>query len=306
MPGPEPLKAMVFNIERCSGEDGPGIRTVAFLKGCGLRCQWCANPESQNGKPEILHKGTACADCGRCREHCPKSLIRRTPDGWIAGDGRECSLCRSCVDACYYGARVLLGEEYTVEELWRETAKDIAYYRQSGGGVTFSGGEPLLQADFVAEFGRRCRESGITLWIETCGQVPGSELAKAAAVADGIYYDFKHVDPERHRELTGVDNLLIVDNLRWLNANYQGMLSVRYPYVPGKNDSAEAVEGFVAFAAELKNAREICFLPYHRLGLDKYRGLGRKYALAGTEPLNKGDLAHLLRHQKRLAIPIRI
>ena len=303
---PGPLAARIFNIERSSGEDGPGIRTVVFLKGCGLRCQWCANPESQSGKAEILHKAAVCAGCGRCRAHCPKGLIRSRPGGGFVAAGRECSLCLACVDACYYGARVLLGEEYTIEALWREAARDIDYYRRSGGGVTFSGGEPLLYADFIAEFGRRCREAGITLWIETCGHARPEAVEKAAAAADGIYYDFKHIDPERHRELTGAGNRLIIDNLRWLDANYKGALSVRYPYIPGKNDSPEAIEGFIDFAAGLKNARELCFLPYHRLGQAKYQGLGRSYALAGVEPLKSGDLAHLLRYQGRLVAPIRI
>lgn len=295
----------VFNIERFSSEDGPGIRTVVFLKGCSLRCVWCANPESQARRHEILHKPAACADCGRCLALCPEGAIRRFGDGYIA-DAEKCRLCQTCVDGCYAGAREKIGEEYDVDRLLAEVMRDAPYFRTSGGGVTFSGGEPLLQADFVAECATRLKAEGINILIETCGNTPTETFKKVGNIVDFLYYDFKHIDSTRHRVLTGTGNETIVQNLRWLNTNFNGFLAVRYPYIPGKNDASKDIEGFIDFVAELDRVRELWFLPYHRLGRLKYHGLGLAYEMDGTDPLRVQDIQFLRKYEKKLSIPIRV
>ncbi|MDR1612972.1 MAG: glycyl-radical enzyme activating protein [Planctomycetota bacterium] len=298
--------ATVFNIERFSSEDGPGIRTVVFLKGCPLRCKWCANPESQSRKPQILGKPFVCVGCARCANICPqKGITRREGMGFVT-DAKVCTLCGTCVDGCYIGARLVMGEEYTAAALHREIVKDAAYYLHSGGGVTFSGGEPLLHDDFIVEYSDYAREGNFGMLVETCGQVPLASVRKASAVADGVFFDFKHIDPGRHRELTGADNRQILENLEWLDGNYSGFLSVRYPYIPGMNDDPEAIGGFIDFVAKLGNVREVWFLPYHRLGLSKYRGLGREYEMGDAKPLKMSDIEFLKDYQDRLSIPIRI
>lgn len=298
--------ATVFNIECFSTEDGPGIRTVVFLKGCSLRCRWCANPESQSRTPQILNKPVICVGCGRCARICPQQGIARRDGMGFITDASACILCGACVDGCYAGARVVMGEEFTVDALDREIMKDAEYFRRSGGGVTFSGGEPLLYGDFIVEYAGLVREKRFGILVETCGQAPLASVKSTSAVVDSIFYDFKHIDPERHRELTGADNGQIIENLRWLDDNYSGFLSVRYPYIPGLNDDVRAVEAFIDFVGELKNVREVWFLPYHRLGLSKYQGLGLEYAMGDTSPLRMSDIEFLKKYQDRLSIPIRI
>lgn len=298
--------ATVFNIERFSTEDGPGIRTVVFLKGCSLRCKWCANPESQSRRPQILNKPAVCVGCKRCVAICPQRGIAQKDGMGFVTDFAACTLCNACVDGCYVGARTLMGEEYAVDALYREILKDVAYFHRSGGGVTFSGGEPLLYADFIADFAVSAHDGNFGVLIETCGQAPRQAFQKIAPVADSVFFDFKHIDSTRHKELTGTDNTLILENLSWLDANYEGFLSVRYPYIPGMNDDAAAVEGFIDYIARLKRVREIWFLPYHRLGLSKYQGLGLEYAMGDTSPLKMSDIDFLKQYQDRLSIPIRM
>ena len=297
--------ATVFNIERSSTEDGPGIRTVVFLKGCPLRCKWCANPESQSRKPQILWKPVICVGCARCVDICPQAGITRQRGGGFVSDEKACTMCGTCVDGCYIGARMAMGEEYTVEALHREVMKDADYYLRSGGGVTFSGGEPLLYDDFIVDYSYYARDGNFRVLVETCGQAPLASIKKASAIVDAIFFDFKHIDPGRHRELTGADNRQILENLEWLDGNYSGFLSVRYPCIPGMNDDPEAIEGFIDFVAKLQNVQEVWFLPYHRLGLAKYQGLGREYEMADTKPMKMSDIEFLKDYQGRLSIPIR-
>lgn len=288
------LKGTVFNIERGSSEDGPGIRTVVFLKGCGLRCKWCANPESQFAAPEILHIGNVCVNCGECVKICPRGAISyREGYGYIT-DRQKCDLCLSCVRHCYINARKLQGTMYTPETLTKELLKDRDFFIRSGGGVTFSGGEPLLQADFLCAAAELLHQHGIPTLVETCGFVPPENLRKAAKLTDAFFYDFKHVDPEMHRALTGQDNCQILENLSWLMQNYPGSISVRYPYIPGCNDSEEAIRGFLDYMARQERQTEIVFLPYHRLGLPKYTGLGRDYEMGNGKSLKREALEHIL------------
>lgn len=282
----------VFNIERFATEDGPGIRTVVFLKGCSLRCRWCANPESQSFRPEVLVKGNACIGCGRCAALCRKGAVGLKEGFGFVTDPAKCSLCGSCTENCYTDARELLGTDMSPEELTEILLRDEEYYRMSGGGVTFSGGEPCWYSGGIVGAAELLKARGIHILVETCGHVTPEKLQAVSRVADAIYYDIKQVDSRRHQELTGAGNELILENLRWLREHFAGALSIRYPYIPGCNDSDEDIQGFFRLLTEL-GLKDAVFLPYHRLGTDKYKGLGRIYEMGDMASLRTADLAFL-------------
>lgn len=299
-------KARIFNIERCSTEDGPGIRTTVFLKGCLLRCKWCANPESQQFKSEILLKTVKCIGCGHCQQVCPHQAIVLHPDYGMISDSSKCKLCKKCLDACYVDARVIQGEEYTVDELMQILEKDALYYERSGGGITFSGGEPLLYASFIRECAKKIHSKGWTVLIETCGHVSQRNIEEIVNDVDIIYCDYKHYCSEEHEKLTGRDNKTIISNIKWLDENYGGKLYLRYPYIPGCNDNLYAIEQFLEFSESLKTVGEVIFLPYHRLGLDKYQGLGRDYAMGDMPSLKIRDLDFLKEYESKYNLKIKV
>ncbi|MEA4854491.1 MAG: glycyl-radical enzyme activating protein [Christensenella sp.] len=299
-------KARVFNIERCSTEDGPGIRTTVFLKGCPLRCKWCANPESQLYTKEVLFKAVQCIGCGKCVEVCPQNAIRNITGLGFITDTEKCSLCGKCIDTCVVNARIMQGEDLSTEELMSILERDEAYYIASGGGITFSGGEPLEYADFIAEAAEAIHKKNWTVLIETCGQVSLEKIKKASEFSDIIYCDLKHINSDRHTSLTGKDNDVILRNIVWLNENFRGKLHIRYPYIPSLNDGEKEIKEFLQFISKLKNVRDVTFLPYHRLGLPKYQGLGRKYEMDGIQPLKVSDLYFLKDYQNLYNIKISI
>jgi len=300
------MTGRVFNIERFGTEDGPGIRTVVFLKGCALRCRWCSNPESQLFEKQVLFKANACINCSRCVNLCPRKAIEFIPEyGYITAKP-ECDHCGLCVENCYENAREMMGVDYTPDELIEELLKDKEYYEMSGGGITFSGGEPFLQSEFIIECAKKLKELGITVLVETCGHVPGKNIKAAAEWVDYIFFDFKHIDPEKHKELTGADNRLILDNLSWLNDNFKGELAVRYPYIPTCNDAKEEIEGFLDYASNLKRVREVWFLPYHRLGIPKYQGLGYEYKMGDMQSLKFKDIEFLKDYQPKYDFTIKL
>lgn len=299
-------QARVFNIERCATEDGPGIRTVVFLKGCKLRCKWCANPESQSFQKEILFNAVKCIGCGKCQKACPQRAIKYIEGFGMVTDSSKCTLCGLCVEECYADARVLQGEDYTVYELMKILERDESYYQTSGGGITFSGGEPLMYASFIKACAKEIHARGWSVLVETCGEVPLKNIQEAAADIDIIYCDYKHFASEVHRELTGVDNRQIMDNILWLNQNFEGELHLRYPYIPGCNDSSEAIKKFLEFAEQLDKVKEVVFLPYHRLGLPKYQGLGRVYEMGDMKSLKVQDLYFLKKYEQKYNLKISI
>lgn len=296
----------VFNIERFATEDGRGIRTVVFLKGCSLRCRWCANPESQEAGTEILVKTNVCVGCGRCRDLCPENAISFMEGYGYITDQSKCGKCGACVRECYADAREIMGREYTEEALLAEILKDRQYYGMSGGGVTFSGGEPLFYPEMIGAIGEQMHKSGYNTLVETCGHVPQKSFEAINGRVDYLYYDFKQIDPVKHRELTGADNALILSNLEWLCGHYHGVLSVRYPYIPGCNDDEASIDGFFRYIKGLKHVSEIVFLPYHRLGLPKYQGLGRVYEMGDMPSLKKAGLLFLVDRAKRYDLEIKI
>lgn len=299
-------KSMVFNIERYATEDGHGIRTVIFLKGCHLRCRWCANPESQSLEPEILVTTNICTGCGRCETVCRSNAIHDLNGYGYITDMEQCTLCGACIEACYMDARKRMGALYTQEELLEIILRDEQYYRMSGGGVTFSGGEPLLHAKMIQSVAVEMKDRGYTTLVETCGLVSLDQMKVAADAVDYIYFDIKQMDSLKHQELTGADNHRILSNLEWLCRNYEGSISVRYPVIPGCNGNDEEILAFLNYVKGLDNINEVIFLPYHRLGYPKYQGLGRKYEMGDMKSLKKSQLFYLSELAKKAGMKINI
>jgi pyruvate formate lyase activating enzyme len=262
-----PASGVVFNIQRCSLHDGPGIRTTVFLKGCPLRCFWCQNPESQAGGPEVLLDRRKCTLCGACHRACPNGAVRLEGGKPVFHRG-DCRGCGRCVPACPNEARTISGKEMTVEEVLQEVLKDLKFYKKSGGGVTLSGGEPLAQPHFARELFRRCKREGLHTTLDTCGCAPWSSIKRVLEYVDLVLFDIKHPNAAKHAEATGRDNRLILENAKRI-AKLKPM-RVRVPLIPGFNDSAETVGEIVRFAEAELGGPAIDLLPYNRLGEIKY------------------------------------
>ena len=260
----------MFNIQRFCVEDGPGIRTTVFLKGCPLRCLWCHNPESQLPGPQMSYDRERCIKCGACFDACAKHAIAK---GSHFPDPKLCAGCDDCAQACPNGSRQIIGLEIVVGELMDTIVRDRGFYEESGGGVTFSGGEPLAQSSFLLEALRACRRLGIHTAVDTSGYAKRREALAVARLADLVLYDLKHVDDLRHRELTGVSNRPILDNLRAL-ATEPVEVWIRVPLVPGVNDDPVHLELLGGFLASLEKHYPVWLLPYHRLGSHKLGRLG--------------------------------
>ncbi len=283
------MEGTIFNIQRYSIQDGPGMRTTVFVKGCPLKCLWCSNPESQEQEPVISNRYTACKKCGKCVQVCPRSAVELTEEG-VSIDRSKCDGCGSCVDACFYDAMHWTGEVVTVDKVMKTVLRDKMYYETSGGGVTCSGGEILSQPDFVAEIFRRCREEGIHTNADTCGWGTEEAVRKVMAEADLCYYDLKHMDPEKHRTYTGVDNARILRNLE-LTLSLGVKTVIRVPLIPEHNADDENIRALAAYVKGLgEGVDSVCFLPYHSYGENKYRMIGRTYPLEGLRKLTEEEL----------------
>jgi len=277
------ITGCVFNVERFATRDGPGIRTTVFLKGCSLRCLWCSNPESMQPLPQLFFFENLCQRCGQCVPVCPNNATSANPgDGAISIDRSLCTGCGKCVEVCPAKAREISGKIMTVDEVMEEVRKDSLFYQNSGGGVTVSGGEPTLQPEFVRELLRQCQQAAFHTCLDTCGVVQTEVLAGILEYTDLVLFDNKHMDTEKHKEITGADNKLILENLKMIVAQGKPVI-IRLPLVPEHNDSEENIRDLATLMNELGLTR-IDLLPYHSLGKTKYERLGIEYKLADLKP----------------------
>jgi pyruvate formate lyase activating enzyme len=283
------LRGIVFDIMRFSTHDGPGIRTTVFLKGCPLSCAWCHNPESQCARPEVLLRPNLCIACLECVEACPHGAIR-AEEGAPLTDRTRCTVCGACVETCPTDARAVAGREMAVNEVLGEIVKDEAFFEESGGGVTFSGGDPLAQSGFLRTLLEGCRRREIHTAVETAGYAPWAAFERILPYVDFFLFDLKLAVPGLHRKYTGVDNAPILANLRRLAAE-ASQIVVRIPLIPGINDSAAELAAMGEIVTGLPGAVRVHLLPYHRAGAEKYRRLGREYTLNGLEAPSEAQIA---------------
>ena len=270
---------LIFDIKRYAINDGPGIRVTLFFKGCPLACAWCHNPESISSRPQKLFTAAKCIGCGECVKACPNQACSLTAQGIIT-DPQRCQLCAACARICPTRATEVSGRTYALPELLAIIEKERPQFDQSGGGVTLSGGEPLLHPQFVSELLDRCGERSIHRTIDTCGYVAGETLLQVARRTDLFLYDLKLIDAERHRQWTGVDNRLILSNLQALAAT-GARIQMRIPLLPGVNADRDNLDQTAAFIARLEGKKKtVNLLPYHAIATHKHAKLGGHYRAA--------------------------
>ncbi len=268
---------MIFDIQRSSLHDGPGIRTTVFLKGCPLRCAWCHNPESQSRTKEISFRPESCAVCGECVKTCQHGA-HRIVEGVHIYDRSLCEKCGDCVETCLYEALKLAGHEQTVEDVVAVVLRDRLFYDQSGGGLTISGGEPMLQAEFTLALLKAAKAEGIHTCLDTCGVASQRVLEQVLPFVDLFLFDYKATDPQAHKKLTGVSNELILANLDFL-ARQGASIRLRCPLIPGINDSTDHLEGIAALHRRYPGLDGIDLMAYHNIGNAKYERYGLKNPL---------------------------
>lgn len=280
-------EGIVFNIQKYSIHDGPGIRTTVFLKGCPLHCAWCANPESQSSRIQILYDADKCCRCLSCVHTCPMHAIHHE-DNHIYIDETLCNGCLACTKVCPKEALSHEGEKKSVQEVLDVCRQDLPFYEESKGGVTISGGEGMVQKDFCRELVTALKQNHIHTAIETTGCVSADTFHELAPLFDLLLFDIKHYDPDLHRKGTGVTNEQILANLRWAIAHHLNILP-RIPVIPGFNASLEDAAGLAHLISSL-HLTEVQLLPFHQMGEKKYAFLNRDYALTGVKALHPEDL----------------
>jgi pyruvate formate lyase activating enzyme len=278
---------IVFDIQRYSLHDGPGLRTNVFLKGCNLKCRWCSNPESQYAQPEIAFFERICFTCGDCVPLCKPGAIQQMGEK-ITWDRARCSQCFDCAGACTSRAFSVIGKEMTPEEVLAEVRRDMPFY-MDGGGLTLTGGEPALQANFAGAILEQAHQAGIQTAIETCGAVPWENYGKLLPNLDLVLFDFKHIDPEIHQQFTGKTNHRILENLKKIDDQEDIKLIVRIPLIPGFNADAATLKAMAGFLNSLKRVEEVHLLGYHSLGRPKYHALGIPYVYEGLPPMPEAE-----------------
>ncbi len=283
---------IVFDIQRFSIHDGPGIRTTVFLKGCPLSCAWCHNPESWDVKPQLMFNGEKCVGCMACVEACPNNA-HKLEDGKHVVDYSICSGCGACVSRCVYSALKLSGREQSVEEVLAEVCADRKFYENSGGGMTVSGGEPMLQFEFLQTLLSEAKRQGISTCVETSGFAPREKYEAILSDVDLFLIDIKHINRDEHKKYTGVYNDLILKNIEFLHDNGAKIL-IRLPLIPGINDTDEHINGVSALLNRLPGLLGAEILPYHDMGKGKWNQLGKQYELMELKNSDKEQKAKLL------------
>lgn len=283
---------MIAGIERFTIHDGPGIRTLVFMKGCPLRCLWCSSPHTQNVYHELLYDNRLCQNCRCCIAACPSDAIKAHPKDGIIINKDLCNPCDNCSRVCQGEALELVGRQFTPEQLLHEVIKDSHFYFRSQGGITIGGGEPTLQVKFVSQFLELCRKNFIHTAIETCGYVAQKELAEVISNVDLVYLDIKHLDDRQHMKLTGVSNRQILKNAHTIAE--KRLTIIRLPVIPGYNDSLDNIRATAIFAAGLgENLQMVEILPYHRMGIHTYTRMGIDYKLKHVETPNMKELYYI-------------
>jgi len=293
----------IINIQKYSIHDGPGIRTTVFFKGCPLNCWWCHNPESQNPSPEIMFFKERCTGCGSCAKKCPSKAIELL-EAYPVVNESNCTLCGKCSDFCLSNARELVGKDITVKNLMSEIIKDEVFYEESNGGVTFSGGEPLMHADYLNNVLMLCKDKGIHTTVDTSGYAVWEQFEKIVDNVDLFLFDIKHMNNEKHLEYIGASNFVILENVKKLSQRGCN-INIRMPIIAGVNDDDENIDASINFLAKL-NIIQVNLLPYHKMGMDKYRRLNKEYRLSGFEKPKDEVIDMIAEKFKNAGIKIKI
>lgn len=276
------IEGNIFNIEHFAIHDGPGIRTTVFLKGCPMACVWCHNPEGLSGKRHIVRVDKKCIGCGKCVKACPQGSLKISSSNGIVLDAGKCIACGKCEEICCANAIEMVGKALSPRQVADRVLKDVAFYDESGGGVTFSGGEPLFQWQFVRECSKLLKERGIHIAMETSGCTTEDIIKEIAPHVDLFLYDLKHIDPVEHKKYCGVRNGSILENLRTLSRMGKKII-IRMVVVPGVNDDPGTVERLCEFLKEIHGISSISLLPLHKTAMGKYNRLDKEFHIADFE-----------------------
>ncbi len=295
---------LIFDIKRYATHDGPGIRTTIFFKGCPFSCGWCHNPESLAMAPQKLYNKDRCICCGECVRICSSGALRLTPDG-VVTDNPQCKHCGSCAGICPAEARQLAGIRENVENLLKIIEKDVLFYDESGGGATFSGGEPLLQPDFLLELLKACGKREIHRAIDTTGYADEDVIMAVAQEAELFLFDLKLMDPDKHEKYTGVSNRKILSNLDLL-ARQGASITIRIPLLPGINDDDENIQRTGTYISMLPGVQKVDILPYHQAARIKYLKLGVKYPAIKILPPSREQLSTVVRRLESYGLIVKI
>jgi pyruvate formate lyase activating enzyme len=295
---------VIFDIKKYAIHDGPGIRTTVFFKGCPLACRWCHNPEGITIESERIYRQGRCIGCGECIQICPQKLIVQTARG-VVSDSEKCDLCRTCADQCPSEAVEFVGQKVTVTEVIGQIEKDIAFYDESGGGITLSGGEPLMQPEFLLELLDACADLDLHRTVDTTGYADAKLLLNVAEKTDLFLYDLKLMDVARHREFTGVSNEPILNNLKLL-AHNGARIEVRIPVIPGINNDAENIKRTGDFLSSLCGVEHVSILPFHNSARGKYGRLGLECISPDIEIPTEAQLKTIAERLKKSGLQVKI
>lgn len=304
-------KALVFNLQRYSIHDGPGIRTLIFFKGCPMRCEWCSNPESQSGENQIKFVKTACNSCGACVQTCPSGAARWSELVGVIQDVKTCVQCGACIEVCTTKSRSWWGTEFTVDELFKAAMRDKSFFKSTGGGLTLGGGDPLMQYSFVHKFLLKCKENGVNTAIETEAFCDFNDLASCASLCDTVFIDLKAWKPRIYRELIGVEGDIVLDNLSALNEWMDAQESnpswiIRIPFLPEENFFWDDMEPLADYLLSLWNVSAVEILPFHNLGEHKYAQTGMPYKYLGLPNLKQEDVQQYAEILRRKGVAVEI